>query len=355
MTADDRTGVGPLLTIAIPTWNRSAYLAANLAQLACELEAVARGTVDIVVSDNCSPDDTPDVVRQASERGLPVHYVRNERNLGWALNFAQAFDLARGKYVLLLGDDDLFVDGALRLLVDRLTETDYGVVIMRPYGFDHDFRLENPGGEGRERQFTDTGDFLIATSRCFTLTSACVLNKSLLSGVDSRQFSTSNLAAFHLMLRAALAGDRNLYLDKYLIASKRQNSFAYDYSEVFVGELWSILDAHVPFGLQPQTIRRIERDKMLSYYPFYLLDLQLSRRSDMAATFENFARRFRERWLFRFWLAPTLTLPRPLAIIWGSATTVVGRVLGGDLRRGLKFAANRVARMLGRRGGALQH
>ncbi|HEX2825370.1 MAG TPA: glycosyltransferase family 2 protein [Burkholderiales bacterium] len=339
----------PLLTLAIPTWNRAGFLAANLAQIESELSGVAPGLVEVIVSDNCSPDETPEVVRDAAARGLPVRYVRNERNLGWALNFAQAFDLARGKYVLLLGDDDLFVDGALRLVVERLCAREYGVVIMRPFGFDEDFRAENPGGVGRERIFSDPNAFLIATSRCFTLTSACVINKALLGEVDSHLFSTSNLAAFHLMLRAALAGRENLYLDKYLMASKRQNSFSYDYSEVFVGELWNILDSHVQWGLRPETIRTIERDKLLSYYPFYLLDLRLSRRGDLRVTFDNFARRFRDRWLFRLWLAPTITLPRPLAIVWGGLTTCVGRVLGGDLRRGLKFALSRAARILGRR------
>src|SRR6185436_21130825 len=123
----------PLLTIAIPTWNRAAYLAQNLAQLRSEMEEIAPGTVEIVVSDNCSPDHTGDVVQTELRQGAPIRYVRNPENLGWAKNFAQAFELASGKYTLLLGDDDLLVDGALKLLLARLRESDYGVVSLRAY------------------------------------------------------------------------------------------------------------------------------------------------------------------------------------------------------------------------------
>jgi abequosyltransferase len=334
----------PLLTIAVPTWNRAGYLAENLAQLKSELRGVTPGLVEVLVSDNCSPDSTPNVVEEAAKSGLAIRYVRNEKNMGWARNFVQCFDLARGKYVLLLGDDDLFVDGALALLLRHLAEREYGVVCLRPYGFDADFRREYPGGSGRERVFRDANEFLVAISRCFTLTSACVLNKSLLSGVDSKQFVAGNLATFHLLLRAALAADENLFVDKFVMASKRQNSFSYEYAEVFVGELWRIIDAHVSWGLSREAVRTIERDKLLCYYPFYLLDLRLSGRGDLKVTLEQFARRFQGRWLFTFWVAPIIQLPRPLALIWGGMATLIGRVIGGDLRRGVKFVWTRLMR-----------
>ncbi len=313
-------------------------MAQNLEQLRTEMARIRAGLIEVLVSDNCSPDSTPMVVEDAIKSGLPIRYVRNDKNVGWALNFAQCFDLALGKYVVLLGDDDLFVDGALSLLIGRLSQKDYGVVCLRPYGFDKDFRREFPGGGGRERVFRDANQFLVAISRCFTLTSACVLNKSLLPGIESKRFSAADLAAFHFVLRAALAAQENLFIDRYLIAAKRQNSSNYEFAEVHVGQFWRIIDAHIVFGLKPEAVRVIERRRMLSYYPFYLFDLRLSRRGDLKLTFDHFASRFQDRWLFRYWLAPIIRWPRPLAIIWGGATTLVGRVIDGDFRRGVKFA-----------------
>jgi abequosyltransferase len=340
----EQTAGGPLLTVAIPTFNRAGYLEQNLAQLRSELRQVQPGLVEVLVSDNCSPDSTPSVVERAQASGLSVRYVRNAENVGWGRNFAQAFDLARGKYVLLLGDDDLFVDGALVALLERLANRDFGVVCLRPYGYDEDWRAEHPGAGGRDRVFTDSNEFLIAIGHLMTLTSSCVLNKPLLANVDSKQFASGDLGALHLVLRAALAGRENLFVDRYVLAGKRQNSFNYEWAVVFVGEMWRIIDAQVPHGLREEAIRTIERNTMFSYYPFYLLDLRLSGRGDLKVTREEFARRFPGRWLYRLWLEPTIRLPRPLAIFWGAATTFIGRAFGGDLRRGIKFAWNKLAR-----------
>lgn len=331
----------PLLTIAIPTWNRAQYLMRNLTQLRSELLNVQPGIVEVIVSDNHSSDSTPGVVQEAVSQGLPVLYVRNERNVGWASNFIQCFEMARGRYVLLLGDDDLFVDGTLAELVHFLSGRHYGVVCLRPYGFDTDPRRERPWRYGRTLVYSDSRLFLKKISNYFTLTSACVINKSLLAEVNSRQFITTDLATFHLVLRAALAAETNIFIDRYLIASKRQNSSSYEYADVFVDQFWEIMDAHIPYGLDEGAIRAIERKKILSYYPFYLFDLRLSGKGNPQQTLDRFRARFEDSWLFVLWLCPIMKFPRPFGLAWGAMTTIMGRVLGGDLLRGLWFAWNR--------------
>src|SRR4051812_19448075 len=127
MTAQEEdSSTNPLLTIAIPTFNRAGYLEQNLEQLRLEMKGVPESSVEILVSDNCSPDSTARVVEAAIASGLKIRYVRNVENVGWGPNFAQCFGLAAGNYVLLLGDDDLLVDGALKLLLDRLSKQQYG-------------------------------------------------------------------------------------------------------------------------------------------------------------------------------------------------------------------------------------
>ena len=287
------------------------------------------------------------MVDEAIENGLEIRYVRNEENLGWGRNFAQCYDLARGKYVLLLGDDDVFVDGTLAPLLDRLASGEYGVVLLKPYGYDEDFRVEYPGGGGAERAFTDSNRFFIAVGPLITLTSSCVINKTLLEGFSLGGYVHGDLATLPLVLRAASTATANLFVDRYVIAGKRQNSFNYDYAQVFVGELWRTIDEHVGPGLKPQTVRRLERKMLFSYYPFYAFDFRLARRGSLESMQRYFSRRFGRHALYWAWLAPTIMLPRALALPWGAATTVVGRVLGGELRRGAAFAWRRAARWFG--------
>ena len=331
----------PLLTISIPTWNRADYLKRNLVQLYSEIQSVDPGLVEIIVSDNCSSDHTPKVVEEVQNIGLAIDYIKNESNVGWALNFIQCFERARGKYVLLLGDDDLLTDGALQYIINLISNKDYGVVCMKPYGFNKDFRLEHPKGSGSEKCYTDANQFLLAIDKFFSLTSALVLNKSLLKEVDSKQFIKTDLATFHLMLRAALEAKENIYIDKFLLACQRQNSFSYEFSEVFVNQVWNIIEQHVKYGLLQKTIRKLENRKLFTYYPFYIMDIRINKRANLEVTYKNFEKRFKDRWLFRYWLAPIIFLPRPFAILWGAVATFVGRTTNGDLYRGIKFAMSR--------------
>src|ERR1035438_10666701 len=101
----------PLLTIAIPTYNRAGCLKELLSVLADQLKDEPR--VELIISDNASPDETPFVVQDFVSRGLRVRYIRNTQNIGADANFLQCFEQALGKYVWLFSDDDLIVPGGL--------------------------------------------------------------------------------------------------------------------------------------------------------------------------------------------------------------------------------------------------
>ena len=112
MTQASQSSGRPLLTIAIPTYNRSGFLAQLLEILAPQLAGESR--VELIISDNASPDDTPEVVASFREKGLALIYRRNETNIGPDANFLQCFEQARGEYLWLFGDDDIILPGGIR-------------------------------------------------------------------------------------------------------------------------------------------------------------------------------------------------------------------------------------------------
>jgi glycosyltransferase involved in cell wall biosynthesis len=99
--------VPPLLTIAIPTYNRAAILERQLAWLA----AAVRGheaDCELIVSDNASTDETPQVIDRW-RAGLPAVLIRTHRqaqNVGAIRNIAWCIASASGRYVWSVGDDD---------------------------------------------------------------------------------------------------------------------------------------------------------------------------------------------------------------------------------------------------------
>ena len=57
----------PLLSICIPTYNRSKYLKNSIESIICQQEFLD-GKVEIVISDNASEDDTPSAVKAYTDR-----------------------------------------------------------------------------------------------------------------------------------------------------------------------------------------------------------------------------------------------------------------------------------------------
>src|SRR4051812_3382863 len=113
----------PLLTIAIPTYNRASLLNACLSALAKEFGG--NPDIEVLVSDNASTDDTEKIVQSHKEVSFPgLLYVKNNANLGADYNIRQAFEKATGKFVWIFSDDDIFLGSYGRPIIDLLTNND---------------------------------------------------------------------------------------------------------------------------------------------------------------------------------------------------------------------------------------
>ena len=124
----------PLLTIAIPTYGRAPFLRELLACLRLQLKD--QPTVELLISDNASPDETAEVVREFERNGLELRYICNEINIGPDANFLQCFEQAAGRYVWVFGDDDLILDGGLSTVVKLLEQESPDYMFVAPYVFE---------------------------------------------------------------------------------------------------------------------------------------------------------------------------------------------------------------------------
>jgi glycosyltransferase involved in cell wall biosynthesis len=111
--SDGEERVQPLLTIAIPTYNRSAELGHTLSVISPQLSA----EVDCVVLNNASTDDTATVAARAAERCSFIRVVEHPVNVGGNANFLRCFEHAKGRWVWILPDDDEpFADAVARIV-----------------------------------------------------------------------------------------------------------------------------------------------------------------------------------------------------------------------------------------------
>ncbi|MCA6216843.1 glycosyltransferase family 2 protein [Ideonella sp. B7] len=119
----------PLLTIAIPTYNRADCLERLLKTLLVELRGLET-RVSVVVSDNASTDRTQEVVAAFAARFPSVRALRNTENLGMDGNFLACAEHVDGTHFWLLSDDDLPRTGLVCALLGLLERESPDLVYM---------------------------------------------------------------------------------------------------------------------------------------------------------------------------------------------------------------------------------
>ena len=108
----------PLLSICIPTFNRSQHLVNCLHSIHSAAKSIDV-EFEVCVSDNCSSDDTESIMENL-DLPIPIRYHRNESNVGIPLNFVNVVSMAKGEYAWLIGNDDLLLPDTLIRLIQLL-------------------------------------------------------------------------------------------------------------------------------------------------------------------------------------------------------------------------------------------
>jgi abequosyltransferase len=97
------------LSICIPTYNRSRFLAYLLDSI---LDQDGHD-VEIIVSDDASPDDTIAILETYRQRAPHLKIVRQPVNIGLDKNFLAVATAASAPYIWFMGDDDRLEPGAI--------------------------------------------------------------------------------------------------------------------------------------------------------------------------------------------------------------------------------------------------
>src|ERR1700691_6171602 len=94
----------PKVSVLIPTYNYARYLAEAIESV---LEQDFQD-FELLIVDDCSSDNTAEVVQPFCARDARVRFAVNPTNLGMVNNWQRCLDHARGSYIkFLFGDDTL--------------------------------------------------------------------------------------------------------------------------------------------------------------------------------------------------------------------------------------------------------
>lgn len=107
-----------MISVCIATYNGARYIGEQLASILKQLSAED----EVVVSDDGSTDGTIDIVRSLNDRRIRI--VDGPRRHSPTLNFEWALRNAKGEYVFLADQDDVWLEGKVRRCVEELQKCD---------------------------------------------------------------------------------------------------------------------------------------------------------------------------------------------------------------------------------------
>jgi abequosyltransferase len=305
----------PLLTFAIPTYNRAHILERLLKVLSEELQGETR--VELLISDNASPDETPGLIRAQRGRGLQIRYIRNETNIGPDRNFLQCFEQAAGKYVWIFSDDDLPAPGAIARILATLSSHEYDLVGIRSYSFDGDYH--------QHMRFTPKSDLVLTRADhlarfihvFFTFISGIIINKDRVSSVDHPPFDSlfgTNLAQLGPCYTALNHHRKSLFIRDPLVAATGNATVGYAMYRVFGRNLTKITDEWIE---QKAVRQAIYNGTIRSFFPSWILSVRKSHDPQSVEDPHNVLRPC-FGYNFRYWAFdyPIYALPLALAEVW---------------------------------------
>ena len=134
----------PKLTLLMAAYNEETYIKQSIR---CVLENSYRDC-ELIIADDASTDRTQDLILEITESntsGIPIEYIRREKNIGNWANFNDLIKRARGEYICFMGQHDLVSKDYFLKLVNRL-EKDKNAVLS----FAHTQWIDREGNYGKE-------------------------------------------------------------------------------------------------------------------------------------------------------------------------------------------------------------
>ncbi len=97
----------PLVSVILPTYNREKYIARAI-------ESVWKQSyenMELIVINDASTDGTGNLINNLAKDNPKIIVLHNEVNLGMVASFNKAINVAQGKYIARLDDDDVWCSG----------------------------------------------------------------------------------------------------------------------------------------------------------------------------------------------------------------------------------------------------
>ncbi len=229
-----------VLSLCIPTYNRSQLLQEALQAIAVQWEDNFTTRIEIIVSDNASTDDTPQVLRRFAQEHPQIHLqsIRSPENRGPDANIYRVASLAHGEFVYLLSDDDILLPGAVSRLFQLIKDyPTFDAYALNVRSFAKSVDEISPGwlAVSEDKIIHDRNEALDMLRPAYM--SAMAFRRSLVADKDYTDKIGTYLIQSYLFTDV-LANEKGVYVTKdAYVAQRRDNTGGWPFWEVMTTNL----------------------------------------------------------------------------------------------------------------------
>ena len=283
---DKRSDVRPILTIGIPTYNRAKRLDKCLKNIYSQIGDDP--LIEVLVSDNCSTDNTCNIVKRYKAKYKNLTYNRNEKNIVQK-NFQTVLELAKGKYVELHGDDDYFESNVIYNIVNMIYNN-LGCSMMT---------LLDEKGDCKIKRGIGINEYINNMEQWITFITALIFNKEEYNNLSEKEkeYNTKYFNQVHFSFRLLSKNPEfcilkgNVYREDCGEEQMNNDGSSLDTGKIFIEDLIDLLNSFKKYGVLDETLKNFKYKLLVNHIIPQICNCKINgRKSNYQETVDIFKR-----------------------------------------------------------------
>ena len=305
----------PKLSVCVPTYNRSKYLAECLESIISSAKGF-EDAVEIIVSDNCSEDDTPAVMARFCEAYPWIRYHRNNENIGGERNFRVLVEMASADHIWIFCDDDKMTPEAIPSVLSQI-EAGYDLIVCNFSVWSQDFSVRRKPwrfSPSKGMTFDNPNDLMKSFGVHLGYAPLTVSRRPRfleLPVAEYEQFVCYGFPHMYALYYGMHPDGRAVYIPEPLFCNRADNWGSFDWYKVFVTGSSLIFQALLKKGYTPDAVLAGKHEVIRD---FVIRDILVRKRDgkSVKGLFTIMYPHYNRNWLFWLGCVPALLAPRSL-------------------------------------------
>ena len=282
-----------------------------------------RDLIEVIVSDNASPDGTADMIIRvmATHPNFCLRHVSNQENQGPDANILQVLRLGNGEYTCLLSDDDILLPGALKAMLGLLCDhPTINAFCLNTSSFIHvpTEATANPDFTvAADQIITNPSDCLRFVGSRITFISLLMFRRPPIAPPAYDSYIGSSLLQAYVYLDVLAGG--GMYVTKQVFLGVRgNNTGGYSFYEVFVSHFADVMRYARSQGYSEKAVQAVLSQHLIRFLAPFTASFKLhGTYGKLQPDFRDGIRRLRMEYgthpFFLFGMLPLMLAPSALA------------------------------------------